>query len=108
MPGPGVKTALVTGAARGIGLADRAALLQRGLPRPRASTRLPDAGDDFERVEFDLTAPPRFAPLVQRLGEIHVLVNNAGMLYCDRRRQHPPRRTRSEILARQPATRRSR
>ena len=36
-----------------------------------------------ERVEYDLRNLPGIPALLARLGEIDVLVNNAGTLYCD-------------------------
>ena len=78
-----MKTALVTGAARGIGLATARRFFSAGYRVLALDKDFPTAGDDFERVEFDLIRTAEIAPLVQRLGEIHVLVNNAGTLYCD-------------------------
>jgi NAD(P)-dependent dehydrogenase (short-subunit alcohol dehydrogenase family) len=78
-----VKTALVTGAARGIGLATARRFFSAGYRVLALDKDFPTASDDFERVEFDLVRTAEIAPLVQRLGEIHILVNNAGTLYCD-------------------------
>ena len=79
-----MKTALVTGAARGIGLATarrffRAAF--RVLALDKDFSGLDD--HELERVDFDLTRTAEIPALIQRLGDIHVLVNNAGTLYCD-------------------------
>jgi 3-oxoacyl-[acyl-carrier protein] reductase len=79
-----VKTALVTGAARGIGLATARRFFSAGyrvLALDKDFSGLDD--DELERVDFDLTRTAEIAALAARLGEIHVLVNNAGTLYCD-------------------------
>jgi 3-oxoacyl-[acyl-carrier protein] reductase len=66
-----VKTALVTGAARGIGRAAADALQNAGLK----VLRLDLQGE----IAFDLTNLSEIVPLVESLGDIHVLVNNAGV-----------------------------
>jgi NAD(P)-dependent dehydrogenase (short-subunit alcohol dehydrogenase family) len=66
-----LKTALVTGAARGIGLATANALQKAGL----RVLRLDLQGE----VPFDLTNLAGIPKLIESLGEIHVLVNNAGV-----------------------------
>jgi 3-oxoacyl-[acyl-carrier protein] reductase len=73
-----VKTALVTGAARGIGRAVAEALSRSGL----RVLRLDRDFQDFavaEAVRFDLMNVERIAALIEGLGEIDVLVNNAGV-----------------------------
>jgi 3-oxoacyl-[acyl-carrier protein] reductase len=66
-----VKTALVTGAARGIGRATADALAKAGL----RVLRLDVEGE----IAYDLTNLPGIPKLIDSLGEIHVLVNNAGV-----------------------------
>jgi 3-oxoacyl-[acyl-carrier protein] reductase len=66
-----LKTALVTGAARGIGRAAADALQNAGLK----VLRLDLQGE----IAFDLTNLSEIVPLVESLGDIHVLVNNAGV-----------------------------
>ena len=68
-------TALVTGAARGIGLATVEALRKAGLKVIGLDKEPCDVVYDLG----DLAGIPR---LIASLGEIDVLVNNAGMLYC--------------------------
>ena len=74
--------ALVTGAGRGIGLATAKAFLRAGWKVLALDKRFPGevAG---ERVDYDLTDLAGIPALAARLGEVHTLVNNAGVLYCD-------------------------
>jgi 3-oxoacyl-[acyl-carrier protein] reductase len=66
-----LKTALVTGAARGIGRAAAQALEKGGL----RVLRLDLQGE----IAYDLTNLAGIPGLIDGLGEIHVLVNNAGV-----------------------------
>jgi len=66
-----LRTALVTGAARGIGRAAADALQKSGF----RVLRLDLQGE----VAYDLTDITGIPKLVESLGEIHVLVNNAGV-----------------------------
>ena len=66
-----MKTALVTGAARGIGRAAADALQKAGLK----VLRLDLQGE----IAFDLTNLDGIPRLIDGLGEVHILVNNAGV-----------------------------
>jgi 3-oxoacyl-[acyl-carrier protein] reductase len=78
------KTALVTGAGRGIGLAAARLFLGAGYRVLALDKDFSDSGlpKEAERISFDLASISGIKPLVDKLGEIHVLVNNAGMLHC--------------------------
>lgn len=72
-----MKTALVTGAARGIGLATADALQKAGLRVLRVDKEFHDRGSDC--ITYDLTNLAGIPKLIDSLGEIHALVNNAGV-----------------------------
>jgi len=79
-----MNTALITGAGRGIGLATAKAFLKAGwkvLALDKDFSRCDEK--NFARVDFDLTNVNQIKKLIDSLGEIHTLVNNAGVLYCD-------------------------
>ncbi len=76
-----MKTALVTGAARGIGRASAAALAQSGVrviavDRDFSGCELPSTVDQHI---FDLTQLAQIPALVESLGPIDILINNAGI-----------------------------
>lgn len=80
-----MRTALITGAGRGIGLATARAFLGAGwrviaLDKDFAAF---DATGEVQRVVYDLTDIAGIAALAGTLGEVHTLVNNAGVLYCE-------------------------
>ncbi|MCM6772870.1 SDR family oxidoreductase [Nocardia sp. CDC159] len=77
------RTALITGASSGIGAATAAALAARGY-RVIGTSRKPDAMADANRVPgveyraLDLADPAAIETFAAELGEIDVLINNAG------------------------------
>ena len=77
--------ALITGAGRGIGLHAARAFLGAGwtviaLDKDFSRCDLPQP---VRRVRYDLTDVGGIAALLEGLGEIDTLVNNAGVLYCE-------------------------
>jgi 3-oxoacyl-[acyl-carrier protein] reductase len=77
-----MNTALITGAGRGIGLATARAFRNAGW-RVLALDKQFGPESDGERVDFDLLNIDALPGLVDSLGEIHTLINNAAVLYCD-------------------------
>jgi 3-oxoacyl-[acyl-carrier protein] reductase len=76
-------TALITGAARGIGLATARAFHQAGWKVLGLDRDFSQCGETFfDRLDFDLRNLNQIKGLVEKL-EIHTLVNNAGVLFCD-------------------------
>jgi NAD(P)-dependent dehydrogenase (short-subunit alcohol dehydrogenase family) len=92
-----VKKVLVTGAARGIGLATAHRFAAAGW---HVLSLDKEFGSEVvgERVQFDLRLISEIPSLIASIGELEGLVNNAGVLHCD-----PidaiPEAHRSEILA---------
>ena len=91
-------TVLVTGAGRGIGLATARAFLAAGwrvlaLDKDFSGFELERA----ERIEFDLRNISEIRSLLETRGEIHTLVNNAAVLFCDPYDAIPERNKR-EVL----------
>jgi 3-oxoacyl-[acyl-carrier protein] reductase len=76
------RAVLVTGAGRGIGHATASAFAAAGC---RVLSLDKQFGDEIigERVDYDLRELAGIPALIERLGEIDTLVNNAAVLYCD-------------------------
>jgi len=77
--------ALITGAGRGIGLHAARAFLGAGwtvIALDKDFSRF-DLPQPVRRVRYDLTDVGGIAALLEGLGEVETLVNNAGVLYCE-------------------------
>lgn len=74
-------TVLVTGANRGIGLAFTRELLARGAKKVYAGARDPKTVTlpGVEAVRLDVTKPEDIAAAAARLGEVTLVINNAGV-----------------------------
>ena len=74
------KSAIVTGASRGIGLAIARALAREGVRLGLLSRSRPDVAGEFVAADFaDLEKlPSAVRQLVERLGTVDFLINNAG------------------------------
>ena len=74
-----MKTALVTGAGRGIGRAAAAALVKSGMKVFGLDKDFSEPLQDIEPLRFDLTDLAAIPKLIAGLGRLDVLVNNAGV-----------------------------
>lgn len=77
-----MKTALITGAGRGIGIVTAQAFLAAGW-RVIALDKQFGAQIFGERLDFDLRHLTEIPRMIGELGAIDTLVNNAAVLYCD-------------------------
>jgi NAD(P)-dependent dehydrogenase (short-subunit alcohol dehydrogenase family) len=75
--------ALVTGANRGIGKAITAALLDRGVAKVYAGVRdlttVPTDNPRLVPVQLDITDPEQVRSVAATLGDVEIVVNNAGI-----------------------------
>ena len=74
-----MRTALVTGAGRGIGRAAAEALAKSGLRVLGLDREFQDSVPQVEPIRFDLMDLERIPTLIEKLAGIDVLVNNAGI-----------------------------
>jgi 3-oxoacyl-[acyl-carrier protein] reductase len=77
-----MNTVLITGAGRGIGRATAEAFVTAGW-QVLALDKAFDATVVGERIDYDLRDLAGIGELVAGLGEIHTLVNNAAVVYCE-------------------------
>ncbi|MEV4294116.1 SDR family oxidoreductase [Microbispora rosea] len=73
--------ALVTGANRGLGRCFAAALLDRGAAKVYAAARRPETVDlpGVVPLALDITDPASVRAAAERAGDVHLLINNAGI-----------------------------
>jgi 3-oxoacyl-[acyl-carrier protein] reductase len=92
-----VKTVLITGAGRGIGLATARAFASAGW---RVVSLDKEFGGEIvgERLDFDLRRIAEIPATIASLGDLDTLVNNAAVLFCDPV-DRIPEEHRKEILA---------
>ena len=74
-----MKTALVTGAGRGIGRAAAEALVKAGVQVFALDREFAQPLAGTEPIQFDLTDLAGIPALITRIGKLDVLVNNAGV-----------------------------
>ncbi len=74
-----MKTALVTGAGRGIGRAAAEALVKSGMKVFGLDRQFDAAVTGLEPIVFDLTDLAAIPGLIAKIGKLDVLVNNAGI-----------------------------
>lgn len=92
-----MKRVLITGAARGIGLATARAFESVGWDVISLDKEF--SGDVIgRRLVFDLRRVSQIVEMVESLGDLDAVVNNAAVLYCDPL-DAVPERHRQEILA---------
>ncbi len=93
-----MNTVLITGAGRGIGLATAKAFAKAGWKVLALDKDFSGSGEDpFTRIDFDLRNLSGIKKLVEEM-EVHTLVNNAGVLFCDPYEAIPEEHKR-EVLA---------
>ena len=97
--------ALVTGANRGLGLAFTQALLAGGARKVYAAARDPASVTlpGVEAIRLDVTKPEEVAAAARALGDVTLVINNAGIargsaLPRRRRRAGAARRVRDQLL----------
>jgi NAD(P)-dependent dehydrogenase (short-subunit alcohol dehydrogenase family) len=78
------RTALVTGANRGLGHAFAAALMQAGASKVYAGARDPSTVSDplLTPVRLDVTSPADIAAAAEACGDVEILINNAGAMFA--------------------------
>ena len=74
-----MKSALVTGAARGIGRATVEALVKSGMRVFALDKERSQGGENIEPLQFDLADLAGIPGVIERIGRLDVLVNNAGV-----------------------------
>ncbi|MEU4116347.1 SDR family oxidoreductase [Kitasatospora sp. NPDC028055] len=76
-------TALVTGGLRGLGRAFVGELLARGATKVYATARTPSPSDDarVEALPLDVTSDASVAALAERVQDVDIVFNNAGVLH---------------------------
>lgn len=97
-----MKKVLITGGSRGIGLAAAKRFLDEGFKVINVSRNAEQCelqGENIKNISFDLSEVEKIPELIGQIGEVDVLVNNAGIMNADKLKGGDyPEELKSKIL----------
>lgn len=79
-----MKTVLITGGNKGIGLTTTKIFLDKGfhvIVVARDFSSFPLKNNNLQKITFDLSAYEKIPQLVEKIGPVDVLINNAGIMH---------------------------